>query len=451
MATDRDDDQLDEEVELENEEESSVGNVLDMSDEDFLKQGGASAAASLDKQEPSEEEKAAAAAKAAEEEAAKAVAAEADEQGKGAKQPGAGEEGEGEQDEGEEKEETPDPASKDTKDKKDDKSDKSKDDDKTKDGKDVKDSKAGEEDPDQKGKTDDKDAKDDKTKDPVVDFKAQVDELFKPFKANGRDIQVNSVEEARRLMQMGANYNKKMAGLKPSLAVLKMLENNGLNSPEKISFLIDLDKKNPEAISKLIAESGLDPLDLSTEKAGAYRAGDHRVADAEIELDTVLEDLQGSAHYTQLLDLVGKEWDPKSRGIVAANPNVLRLIDTQMQSGIYDLVATEMARQKALGTLSGLSDLEAYRQVGDAMNSEGKFDHLFKKAGQPENKGQQAPAANVIVDPNPKKADDDKREQARRAAAPNRGTAPAAKKIDPDFNPLALSDEDFVKFKPNFK
>lgn len=447
MATDRDDDQ---EVELEEEvdtPDTTQDNVLDMSDEEFMAKGGATAApapAAADVVKKDGDDK---------QDDTEAAAAKADEQGKAAKQADAGEEGEGEQekkDQGEEEEEETDPASKPKEaDKVDEKSTKG-----GKEGKDTKDTKAGEQDPAGKAKVDD--ARDDKAKDvktdaAVIDYKAQYEELLKPFKANGRDIQVNDVEEARRLMQMGANYNKKMAGLKPSLAVLKMLENNGLNDPAKLSFLIDLDKKNPEAISKLIAESGLDPLDLSTEKAGAYKPGDHRVADAEVELDTVLEDLNGSPHYTQLLDLVGKEWDPKSRGIVAANPGVLRLIDAQMNSGIYDLVATEMARQRALGSLSGLSDLEAYRQVGDAMNSEGKFDHLFKKAGQPENKGQQAPAAKIIVDPNPKKADDDKREQARRAAAPSKGTAPAAKKIDPDFNPLALSDEDFAKFKPNFK
>lgn len=442
MATDRVDDQ---EVELEEEvdtPDTAQDNVLDMSDEEFMAKGGATAAPAPtatdvakedgdDKQDNEDAE-----AKAAADKAAADAAAKVDEQGKAAKQADAGEDGEGEQEkkdpEGEE--DDTDPASK------------------GKDGKDVKDTKAGKPDPAGKDKTEVK-ADDGKAKDTPaeVDYKAQVEELFKPFKANGRDIQVNDVEEARRLMQMGANYNKKMAGLKPSLAILKMLENNKLLDPTKISFLIDLDKKSPEAISKLIAESGMDPLDLSTEKAGAYKPGDHSVNDAEVELDTVLEDLNGSPHYNQLLDLVGKEWDTKSRGIVAANPGVLRGLNDQMTSGIYDLVATEMARQRALGSLSGLSDLEAYRQVGDAMNSAGKFDHIGKKAGQPDTKGQQTPSAKVIVDPNPKKADDDKREQARRAAAPSRGTAPAAKKIDPDFNPLALSDEDFAKFKPNFK
>ena len=56
----------------------------------------------------------------------------------------------------------------------------------------------------------------------------QVDEDYKrilqPFKANGTEVQVRSVDEAIQLMQMGANYTKKMQALQPNLKVLKTLE-----------------------------------------------------------------------------------------------------------------------------------------------------------------------------------------------------------------------------------
>src|SRR5690606_38757650 len=95
-----------------------------------------------------------------------------------------------------------------------------------------------------------------------VDHKAIVDKLFAPFKANGKEMVVDNVDDAVALMQMGANYNKKMAALKPNLKLLKLLENNNLLSEEKIGFLIDLDKKNPAAIGKLLKDSGIDPLDV---------------------------------------------------------------------------------------------------------------------------------------------------------------------------------------------
>ena len=36
----------------------------------------------------------------------------------------------------------------------------------------------------------------------------QLAKLFAPFKANGRELKIESVEEAVALMQMGANYSK---------------------------------------------------------------------------------------------------------------------------------------------------------------------------------------------------------------------------------------------------
>lgn len=405
------------------------GSVLDMSDEEFMKQGGAASVPAPKAETTTDKDK-------------QNQAADQDtKQGDAAAAEVAGEGGEGQGDPDKTKQE--DPAGKEAGKVRNDKGQFTK-----QDGEETKDSKAAEEDPARK------DAKvDDKATDTgAVNYEALYKQITAPFKANGRDIQVESPEEAIRLMQMGANYNKKMAALKPNLALMKMLENNGLLNADKIGFLIDLDKKNPEAISKLVKDSGIDPLDISAEKAGGYTPGKHRVNDVEVELDQVLDELKDAPKLNETLDLVGTQWDAKSKGLVAANPQVLKVINTHMQNGIYDLVANEMTRQQALGQLSGLSDLEAYRQVGDAMASEGKFAHLFKQPDtvKADDKGSQAPAAKTVIEPKPKKADDSKREEQRRAAAPARGTAPS-NKVAADFNPLALSDEEFAKFKPNFK
>ena len=62
--------------------------------------------------------------------------------------------------------------------------------------------------------SDDENARqDDRTDEPnAVTPEDQLKALFSPFKANGREMQVSSVEDIRTLMQMGANYNKKMEG-----------------------------------------------------------------------------------------------------------------------------------------------------------------------------------------------------------------------------------------------
>ena len=62
-----------------------------------------------------------------------------------------------------------------------------------------------------------------KQEESAVDYKTEYERLLAPFKANGRDISVKGVDDAITLMQMGANYNKKMAALKPNLKLLNFI------------------------------------------------------------------------------------------------------------------------------------------------------------------------------------------------------------------------------------
>lgn len=271
----------------------------------------------------------------------------------------------------------------------------------------------------------------------AVDYKAEYEKLTAPFTANGREIRVKSVDDAIALMQMGANYNKKMAALKPNLKLLRLLENNGLLNEDKINFLIDLDKKAPGAVNKLIKDSGLDPMDLDGGKADEYKPTTRTVDDREIELDDVLGDIADTPSYQRTIGIVTKEWDVASKGIVVQSPQLLRVINQHVQSGVYDLIKAEVESERMFGRLQGISDIEAYRQVGDAMNARGAFDHLSTQR-------QQTAAAPHVVTPKPKQVNDEKLNDKRRAAA---AAKPAATPPKPakEFNPLALSDDEFAK------
>ena len=272
----------------------------------------------------------------------------------------------------------------------------------------------------------------------AIDYEVEYKRLLAPFKANGREISVKSVDDAVTLMQMGANYNKKMAALKPSLKLMKLLENNGLLSEEKISYLIDIEKKNPNAIQKLVKDSGIDPMDFDAEKAGEYKPKIHTVDDREMDLDTVLDEIQDTPSYNQTLQIVSKSWDGASKQVVANTPQLLKVINDHVANGIYNIISEEVERERVFGRLNGLSDIEAYRQVGDAIQARGGFNHL----GNAQAKTVQAP---VVVQPKPKKVEDDKLNEKRRAAS---STKPAntSQASNDDFNPLSLSDEEFAKF-----
>jgi hypothetical protein len=269
-----------------------------------------------------------------------------------------------------------------------------------------------------------------------VDYKAEYEKLLAPFKANGKEIKIENVDDAVQLMKMGANYNKKMTALKPNLKVLKLLENNGLLGEDKLSYLIDLDKKNPDAIKRLIKESGIDPLDIDTEDNAEYQPTTYKVDDRELELDEVLDKIQDSPTYSKTIGVVSKQWDGPSKKLVAEQPQLLEVINDHMASGVYDRISTEVEKQRMLGRLSGMSDLEAYRSTGDELDAHGAFNDLFQGTAQ-----KQPPKQKTVV--KKPKAEDPKRADKKRAASSTR-TAPNTS-IDSDFNPLSLSDEEFEK------
>ena len=269
----------------------------------------------------------------------------------------------------------------------------------------------------------------------AVDYEAEYKRLLAPFKANGKEVEIKSVEDAITLMQMGANYNKKMAALKPNLRILKLLENNSLLDQEKLSFLIDLERKNPEAISKLVKDSGLDPMDIAADKAGEYSPKIHTVDEREFALDTVLDEIQASPSYNRTLSIVSSEWDGASKQLISDTPQLIKVINDHVERGIYDIINTEVEREKMLGRLTGLSDLEAYRKVGDAIQARGGFNHLSDQ--------QEKTSEKVVVQPKPKAADDEKLKEKKRAASSSKPGV--AKTVEEDFNPLNLSDEDFIK------
>ena len=268
----------------------------------------------------------------------------------------------------------------------------------------------------------------------TTNYEDQLKSLMAPFKANGKDMQVDSVEDARQLMQMGANYNKKMAGLKPNLKLLKMLENNELLDESKLSFLIDVQNKNPDAIKKLLKESGIDPLDVDLEAQTDYTPKTYTVSDSEVDLDNVLADLKDTPTYHDTMDIISNKWDDASKQVLVGSPDIIRAINAQVAAGTYEQITKVMETERMLGRLDGLSDIAAYKQIGDMLFQAGK---LVGAQPQQESKPE-------IKAPNVSKQANDPKLKARKLAAAGTKAKPASK-APAAFNPLALSDDEFEK------
>ena len=216
---------------------------------------------------------------------------------------------------------------------------------------------------------------------------------------------------------------------------MKMLENNGLLDEAKLSHLIDLDKKDPGAIKQLLKDSKIDPLEIDLEKDTEYKPNTYTVNDAQLKVDQVLDDIRGTPSYDETIDIIGNKWDESSKEILLKKPEIISALNDHVASGIFKTINDEMEAERMLGNLTGLSDLGAYKQIGDAIQARGGFD--------PE-----PPAPELKLAPVKKATDDPKLKDKKRAASPTKsGKSNSAPKDD--YNPLALSDEDFEKATAN--
>lgn len=268
-----------------------------------------------------------------------------------------------------------------------------------------------------------------------VNYKSEYKSLLSPFKAAGREIKVNNINDARRLMQMGVDYSRKMEAMKPHQRILKTLERNELLDIDKINFLIDLDKHNPEAIQKFLKDSDIDPMDLDYEDDTTYKPTDHSVGDQEMALDDVLDEIRGTESFSRTVNEITDKWDTASREVLMKEPNLIAIINDHVGSGIYDQVISAVEQERVFGRLKGMSDLEAYKAVGDAIAEKGGF------TNQPESRTSAKAGANQNLGQDSKNI-----RNRKRAAGPAKGTVNKGAKSKIDLS--TLSDADIEKLDP---
>jgi len=278
-------------------------------------------------------------------------------------------------------------------------------------------------------------------------------EIMKPFKANGKEVQVRSKEEAIRLMQMGAGHVKYQQQVRPMLAQAQTLKNNGIDA-DTLNYLIELNNGNKDAIKKLVRDAGLDPYEIETDdesKAAdkAFRPKDYSASEEQVTLDDLVTSIRSTEAGSELLEDVRTNWDQGSRQMLLEDPGILSVISGQKQSGVYDQITAEINRRQTLGDLTNVSFLKAYHQIGTEMENNGAFTQTTSNAGcgSTENKTEAEPKRSEVV-----------AKQAAKPKAPNTNDGAAAvapvKKATPakpfQGNVLDMSDEEFAKMEKQF-
>lgn len=278
------------------------------------------------------------------------------------------------------------------------------------------------------------------------------DQVMKPFKANGREITLRTPEEAIRLMQMGAGYGRKLQDMQPHLKTLRMLEKNNLLDEGKLSYLIDLDQKNPDAIKKLIKDAGIDPLDLNMDDNANYRPTNHSVSDTEVAFSEALKDVSAQPGGRETIQQINTTWDKTSKEALWAQPELLRIIQSQKENGLFDQISAEMERKKMLGEIAPNTPfLEAYKIAGDALVASNSLILPESETAPKPQPANPAPAAQPKADPNAGRVLGTRTAAPKSAAAVNDKAKAAAspqsssRKAKETVNPLDMADDEFLK------
>jgi len=236
--------------------------------------------------------------------------------------------------------------------------------------------------------TPDEDSEDDK--DPSSDDATEEEEAEQPaqsykFKANGKDYDFSSdeiVEQFPKIFGQAMDYTKKMQAIKPWRKTIDALEGAEL-SHNDVSLMIDVLKGDKEAITEVLKRTGTDTLELDTEADSAYVAKDYGRDDGALAIKDIVDDISQDVEYSTTHNILSKEWDEKSWNTMAADPNMIRLLHTDVKSGMYQTLQPLAEKLKVFGGASK-SDLEYYKEAAQQ--------HYSKTAGQEAYAKQQAEA-----------------------------------------------------------
>lgn len=272
-------------------------------------------------------------------------------------------------------------------------------------------------------KPEDEDVKETPSKD--VDYEAVYKDIFKPFKANGKDITPRTVEDVVQLMQMGANYTKKMQLMAPLKKAAESLSRADIKEDD-LNFLIDVHKGDKEAIKKLLTKHNVDPMELDLDSTN-YVPKNNIVSDEDVEYSNILDDIRDSLPKIQ--EIMTNTWDARSKEALLKDPNLMRALHEEIAIGRFDNVQAQLEIEKTFGRYKGKSDVEAYIDLVTKLAAKEQSNH------QPDGTNKPTPKADVPTKPIPDKT----KAAPIRTKATNQGSTLTAKDI------FSMSEDQFAK------
>lgn len=276
-------------------------------------------------------------------------------------------------------------------------------------------------------------------------YKDVYDRLFnEPIKANGKNLKLTNVDDVIRLVQMGANYNLKMAGIKEQIPYLKMLERNNLLDEGKLSYLIDLHEGKQGAIARLLKEHNVDLYEFDTDTEKAYVPQNRSVSMQEIQIEDAIKEISTSDKFLDTMKVIQEVWDEPSREVVREDPEKIKILNEHIETGIYAAVSAEVERMQLLGHIpDNVPAIQVYETVGQMMYEKGLLNGLTPAGSAPRQQEKSSTSEESYVNQE-KRQQEEALKRKRRAATATTAKSTVSKPTKA-ISPLSLSDEEFAK------
>lgn len=254
-----------------------------------------------------------------------------------------------------------------------------------------------------------------------VNYEDVVRQIFAPFKANGKEIAPRTVEDVVQLMQMGANYTKKMQSIAPMRKAVESLSNAGIDSEEKLSYLIDLYKGDKEAIKQLLKNNQIDAMDLDLDEVNYSPNKQNIASEADVKFAETLSNVSESL--PQIQNIMDKQWDQESRRVLLSDPRALQALHEEIQMGRFEPVQKQLEVERTFGRYQGVPDIQAYIDILNRMSAQEQYQMQMQE--------QQRQQKKNVPD--------------KRKAAPTRGKIKSGGTSLTPKDLFSMSDEEFEK------
>lgn len=300
------------------------------------------------------------------------------------------------------------------------------------------------------------DSDEEQTEDEKEESKTEAQPVTKlKYRANGVDYEFTPEEVQEQFGEMFAkaqNYTQKMQALAPYKGMLATIKEQGLTQDD-LNLMTDVLKSDKTAAAALLKRVGIDALDIEPEVDSTYQPNNYGRSEAELRVQEVTEAISNQPGYDTTMSIIGQEWDDNSRNEMVKDPEMIRLLQVDVQNGVYDAVKPLM---KKLKTYDGgrKSDLEYYKEAGaQYLNSLRTQDSRQKalEAKEAELAAKEAELAKIEA----AKAKEAKRKanvkasKKRKAAATTKSRASKPDALD-YINMDAMSDDEFVKYMDKY-